>query len=148
MTANIQDDEDLQTNQTSQKILIVDDHDHVRSSLRAWLGAVFPKYEFLGADSGEYAIALAEEHEPCVVLMDIGLPGMNGFEAAHRIMMKNPETKIAMLSLQDESRYREVATSIGAKAFVSKSKISTELIPAVKKLLFEIEGKSGGNGRF
>jgi DNA-binding NarL/FixJ family response regulator len=148
MNANIQDDEVLQTNHTSQKILIVDDHDHVRTSLRTWLGAVFPKYEFLGADSGEYAIALAEEHEPCLVLMDIGLPGMNGFEAAHRIMMKNPETKIAMLSLQDESCYREVAGRIGANAFVPKSKISTELIPVVTRLLLEIPGKSGRNGGF
>jgi len=141
MNVNMQADEVRQTDHTSQKILIVDDHDQVRASLRAWLGAVFPEYEYLGADSGENAIALAEEHEPCLVLMDIGLPGMNGFEAVHRIIMRNPETKIAMLSLQDESHYRDVAGNIGANAFVSKSKISTELIPAVTKLLLEIERK-------
>jgi DNA-binding NarL/FixJ family response regulator len=148
MNANFRDDEVLPTNPTSSKILVVDDHDHVRASLRAWLGTVFPAYEFLGADSGEYAIALAEEHEPCLILMDIDLPGMNGFEAAQRIIMKNPETKIAMLSLQDESYYREVAGRIGANAFVPKSKISTELIPVVTRLLLEIPGKSGRNGGF
>lgn len=115
-------------------ILIVDDHQHVRTSLKAWLVSTFPEFRFLDADSGERAVLLAKDNSLLLVLMDIGLPGMDGIEAARQIKSIQPKTKIVMLSIHDEQSYQDDAKKAGAAAFLSKSSMLPELIPMVKKL--------------
>lgn len=117
------------------KILIVDDHTSVRDSLCDWLGLNFPDYEFLEAEDGEEAIRVAAEHAPLLVLMDIGLPGISGLEAARAILTRHPAIKVVMLSIHDESRYRADARNIGASAFVSKVDMPAGLIPAIVNAL-------------
>ena len=118
-----------------QKILIVDDNAPVRSSLHDWLRSSFPDFEFLEGEDGERAVQLAAQHQPRLVLMDIGLPGISGLEAARAILASQPATKVVILSIHDEARYRADADEIGASAFVSKADMRLGLIPAIVRAL-------------
>lgn len=116
-------------------ILLVEDHDQVRSLLRDWLSAIFPQFAFPEAASGEQAIQLAAAHQPRLVLMDISLPGISGLEAARIILSNQPATRLVMLSIHDELSYRNDAAHLGASAFVSKATMRTTLIPALIQAL-------------
>jgi len=116
-------------------ILIVEDHEGVRQSLREWLELSFPNYRLLEATSGEEAIAMALAMSPRLVIMDIGLPGMNGIEAAHDIKAALPTTKVVMLTIHDDEAHRADAAAAGASAYVPKRKVQTELLPVVTRLL-------------
>ena len=116
-------------------ILLVDDHDQVRTSLRNWLGATFPNYEFIEAKSGEEAVAMSRENEPVLVLMDIGLPKMNGIEATRQIKAERPATQVVMLTIHDETDYRNEAEEAGACAFVGKERAHLSLAPVMSRLL-------------
>ena len=83
----------------SPHILIVEDHQGVRQSLREWLELSFPGYRLLEATSGEEAVILAQAMCPCLVIMDIGLPGMSGIEAAQGIKAAVPATRVVMLTI-------------------------------------------------
>lgn len=126
---------------SSQKILIVDDHATVRTSLRDWLKGTFPQFEFLEAEDGEQAMQLAAQRRPQLVLMDIGLPGISGLAAARAILTDQPDTKVVILSIHDEARYRADADKLGASAFISKADMRSGLIPAIVNAL-----SPGGEG--
>ncbi len=115
--------------------LIVEDHALVRTSLREWLMGVFPGCHFLAVGSGEEAIWLINLHAPDVILMDIGLPGMNGLEATRRIKQILPQVKVVILTLYDNTEYRAEAGAARANAYVLKQAMSTELVPLLKSLL-------------
>jgi two-component system, NarL family, invasion response regulator UvrY len=116
-------------------ILIVEDHDSVRNSLRNWLSVVFPNYRFAEAKSGEEAVDAVLSQVPELVLMDIGLPGMKGIEATRMIKTIVPETKVVMLTIHEDPRYEADALAAGANGYVSKRKIHSELIPVLMRLL-------------
>jgi DNA-binding NarL/FixJ family response regulator len=120
-----------------QQILIVEDHNGVRQSLREWLELVFPHYHLVEATSGEEAITLAQAISPRLVIMDIGLPGMTGIEAAQDIKIALPATQVVMLSIYDDEAHRADATAAGACAYVPKRKVQTDLLPVLIKLLGE-----------
>lgn len=121
-------------------ILIVDDHDQVRASLKNWLGATFPNHEFIEAASGEEAVVMSRENEPVLVLMDIALPEMNGIEATRQIKTARPATQVVMLTIHDEPDYRRDAEAAGACAFVGKGRAHSCLVPVLKRLLEPAEG--------
>ena len=123
-----------------QTILIVEDHPGVRQSLREWLALSFPHYELLEATSGEEAVTKAQASSPCLVIMDIGLPGITGIEATESIKKTMPDTKVVMLTIFDDDDYRSHAAAAGAFAYVPKRKIKTELMPVVRRILHEDKG--------
>ena len=116
-------------------ILIVDDHDQVRASLKNWLGATFPNHDFIEAASGEEAVAMSRENEPVLVLMDIALPEMNGIEATRQIKAARPATQVVMLTIHDAPDYRRDAEEAGACAFIGKERAHSCLIPVLRRLL-------------
>lgn len=119
----------------NQHILIVEDHEGVRNSLREWMQLSFPQYPLLEAITGEEAVAMAQAMSPRLVIMDVGLPGMNGIEATQRIKAAVPNTMVVMLTIYDDAAHRADAAAAGASAYVPKRKVKTELLPVLNRLL-------------
>lgn len=118
-----------------KKILIVEDHDALRSSLHKWLSTIFPGCDFLEAGDGEEALSLTKKYQPEIVLMDIKLPHMNGIMATTCITETVPNTHVVMLSMYDISDYKSASKLAGAVAYVAKHQMYTELVPIINKLL-------------
>jgi two-component system invasion response regulator UvrY len=116
-------------------ILIVEDHDAVRGSLREWLETMFPQCHVVEAASGEEALILAQANMPQLVIMDIGLPQMSGIEATRRIKVQVPGAQVVMLTIHEDDAYRTDAEAAGASAFVPKRRMQTKLIPTLMALL-------------
>jgi NarL family two-component system response regulator LiaR len=123
----------------SPHILIVEDHKGVRQSLREWLELSFPRYQLLEASSGEDAVTMVQAMSPCLVIMDIGLPGINGIQAAQGIKAAAPTTRVVMLTMFDDEAHRAAAAAAGVSAYVPKRKVQTELLPVLNRLLAEDE---------
>ena len=116
-------------------ILIVEDHENVRKALRHWLELEFPRCRVIEAASGEEAIALAHAELPCLVVMDIRLPGMNGIETTRQLKAILPLAQIVMLTVLEDEIYRAEAKAAGANAHVTKQRMHSELVPTLAALL-------------
>jgi len=116
-------------------ILIVEDHDAVRRSLRDWLELEFPQCRVIEATSGEEAVALIQTQSPRLVVMHISLPGMSGIEATRQIKAALPSVQIVMLTVYEDDAHRTDATAAGASAYVPKRVMQTQLIPTLAALL-------------
>jgi DNA-binding NarL/FixJ family response regulator len=116
------------------RILIADDHEIVRSGLRALL-SVRPGWVICAeASTGREAVKLAEQHKPNIVVMDIAMPGLNGLEATRQIRKMLPKTQVVILSLHySDQLVREVIDS-GARAYILKTDASSDLQTAVEAL--------------
>jgi two-component system response regulator DesR len=88
------------------------------------------------AADGRDAVCFAREYRPDLVLLDITMPMMNGFEAARRIRHELPDTQVLIVSQFDSPAFIREALTSGASGYVIKDKASTELIPAVRKISF------------
>ena len=114
------------------RILVVDDHEIVRLGVRT-LFAKTDSVEICGeADNGLDAIRLVSELSPDIVILDLTMPGMNGFEAAERMLTVAPSIKIVFFSAHE---IPATARTVGAYAFVSKSSSLPELTDAVNRAL-------------
>lgn len=118
----------------SIRILIGDDHGVMRAGLRALLEDE-STVEVVGeAENAEQAIILAGSLLPDIVLLDIGMPGMDGIEATRRLKQIVPQTQILILTVyEDESLLRE-ALRAGASGYVIKRAVEGELIAAIQAI--------------
>lgn len=116
------------------RILLVDDVQRIRGGVRSLL--VRESIEVCGeAANGREAIEKVRELRPDVVILDVFMPVMNGFEAAREIHRIAPSTKILFFSIEDIPQAAAIARSLGADGFVPKATAGTELIPTIKGLL-------------
>ena len=121
------------------RILLADDHIVMRNGLRLLLERQ-PHLKVVGvAADGRQAVALSESANPDVVIMDIGMPNLNGIEAARQIVNHNPRTAIAILSMHSDESYVIRALKAGARAYLLKDSAEADLLAAVRALT---EGKS------
>jgi len=112
-------------------VLIVDDHPGFRSSARMLLEA--EGFEVVGeAPDGRSAIAAARELEPDVVLLDVQLPDLDGFEVSSRLTANDARPAVVMTSSRDAADYGSLAADTGARGFIPKSELSG---PALEALL-------------
>ena len=116
-------------------ILIVDDHRLTLMALEALLSAAFPACRVLTTDSGERALELCAIQAPDIIVMDIGLGGIDGIEATRRVKLLLPDAQVVMHSGNDAEIYRKASAAAGAAAFVSKRRTISDLIPAISALL-------------
>src|SRR6056297_2945253 len=103
------------------KLLIVDDHHLVRTGLKNIIASA-GGIEIVGeAASGERAIQLNREKKPDIVLMDIGLPGLSGFEASERIMLARPKVRIIVLTAYTKPPFPARLLDMGAAGYLTKA---------------------------
>jgi len=115
-------------------VLGVDDSDIVRRGLCHILKSQADIEVICEASDGADAVRKVLEHRPDIVLLDITMPVMNGFDAARRIKHALPSTLILMVSQFDSAPFAREAVAAGASGYVVKSNASTELIPALRKI--------------
>jgi DNA-binding NarL/FixJ family response regulator len=113
------------------QILIVDDHAIIRNGLHALLATEGDRV-LIEADNGRKAVALAAEHRPDVIIMDLMMPDLNGLDAIRQIRRNDPEAKVVVLSAKTDERTVRESLEAGASAFVAKESAYEELSAAVK----------------
>jgi len=122
----------------SVRVLVVDDYQPWQVFVSTTLRNV-PELEIVGKVSdGLEGVQQAQQLQPDLILLDVGLPTMNGIEAARRIRKVSPTSKILFVSENRSPDIAEEALSTGAGGYVVKSDAASELLPAVKAVL---EGK-------
>ena len=122
----------------SIRVLLADDHQMLRDGLRAVL-ALEEDIEVVGeANDGHAAVEMAGRLVPDVVLMDIGMYGLNGVEATRRIKAENPNVKVIALSTYSDKRYVLSMLEAGASGYVLKAAAVDEMCRAVRAVA---EGK-------
>jgi DNA-binding NarL/FixJ family response regulator len=115
-------------------VLIAEDNFHMRESLQV-LFAPLENIHVVGeACNGDEAIAMAEQFQPDIVLMDINMSPVNGFEATRKIHKNNPAIKIIGLSLHAEVSYCRNMLRLGARGYVTKSSPYNEIIVAINEV--------------
>jgi DNA-binding NarL/FixJ family response regulator len=87
------------------------------------------------AGNGRELVETVQRLSPSIVVADITMPEMNGIEAVRRITKAHPDVKVVMLSVHDDQAIVDAAFVAGASGYVTKLYASTELIPAIKKVL-------------
>ncbi len=115
------------------RLLLADDHPLIREGLKASLQdqgfTVVAE-----AEDGKAAVNLTLEHRPDVVVMDIGLPELDGLEAVRRIVKARPNAKVMVLTAHDDENMRRAARDAGAMAYVVKNASTKEITEAVRAL--------------
>ena len=117
---------------TPIRILLAEDHAVMRTGLRLVLERQ-PDFQVVGeASDGREAVALAQEHKPDVILMDIGMPNLNGIEAARQVTASLPQTAVVVLSMHSDEAYVLRALQAGALGYLLKESAESDLIAAIR----------------
>lgn len=115
------------------RVLLVDDTPEIRYVLRALLGGV-QSLDVIGeAKDGREAIHLAQEHQPDVIVLDVSMPVMDGFEALPHITSVAPESTVVMYTAHGSEENRTRALSLGAHHFVEKGGDPTGIVDTVEE---------------
>lgn len=115
-------------------ILIADDNDFMRETLR-FLISRMQAFELIGeAKSGQEAIGMAIQFSPDIILMDINMTPVNGFEATRKILKQNPAARIIGLSVHKQPSYARNILQLGARGYITKSSTHKEIIHAIEQV--------------
>jgi len=114
------------------RVLVVDDHDIARRGIRSVLSSDASLDVVWEAADGEEAVKRAAEFHPSIILLDITLPRMSGIQAARRIRIVSPESRIIFLSQHDSIQIAKDALSAGAEGYVVKSDAGLDLLTAIQ----------------
>jgi len=121
-------------NLNALRILIADDHEIVRRGLRSLLSSRAGWTVCAEAASGREAIALALQHRPDIVVMDISMPGLNGLEATRKVRKITPKPEVLILSLHYSDQLVREILDAGARGYLLKSDASRDLLRAIEAL--------------
>jgi two-component system, NarL family, invasion response regulator UvrY len=113
------------------RIMLVDDHAVVRAGFRRLLEQEAEIRVVAEADSGERAYQLYQEHAPDVLVLDLSMPGVSGFEIIRRITERQPQAKILVFSMHEDASLAVRAIQLGARGYVTKSNAPEVLATAV-----------------
>jgi DNA-binding NarL/FixJ family response regulator len=116
------------------RLLLADDHEIVRQGLRSMLEAQRDCQVIGEAADGRQAVTMTKELNPDVVILDIGMPSLNGLEATRQILKLRPQTKVLILTMHEsDSVIREVLDA-GARGYILKTDAGRDLVSAVESL--------------
>ncbi len=115
------------------RVLLADDH-------RSWLDRVTSllksDFDLVGvANDGQTLVGEAKRLQPDLIVLDITMPILNGIEAAHDIHESGPDIKLVFLTVHEEPEYVRACFAEGGLAYVKKSRLGTDLIPAIQEVL-------------
>ncbi|MBV8864253.1 MAG: response regulator transcription factor [Acidobacteriaceae bacterium] len=114
------------------KILLADDHHLILDALRTMMSGDF---DVLAVDNSGAFIDAVDKFQPDAAILDINMPGGDGFSTAREVLRRNPSLPIVFLSMYGEPRYLDQAAQVGAKAYLSKVAPAQELISAIHTVL-------------
>ncbi len=114
------------------RLMLVDDHDIVRTGLKSFLETQEGIQVVAEASSGEQAIQKAQEMQLDVIVMDITMPEMDGLEATRRLKELDPEYNILALTVHEDKQYLFEMLSAGASGYITKQVAAEELVTAVR----------------
>src|SRR5438552_10734608 len=116
------------------RVLVADDHEIVRKGVCSLLTS-HPGWEVCGeASDGREAVRTVAQLKPDIVILDIGMPSLNGLEATRQILHHNPKQRILILSITESQQTIQEVLAAGARAYVSKSDAAKDLIIAMGEL--------------
>jgi DNA-binding NarL/FixJ family response regulator len=115
------------------RVLVADDHQPILDRVAALLSEDFTVVATVNA--GDAAVGAARHLRPDVLVLDISMPGLNGFEAASQVKEAGSTAAVIFLSVHDEPEFLEAAWKSGALGYVRKSHLGSDLIPAIRAAL-------------
>ncbi len=113
-------------------ILLVDDHDLVRAGIRKILNEIAGIKVIAEARTGEEAVKLTRKLHPQVVLMDVKMPGIGGFEATRKLLRMDPDIKVLVLTTCNNDLYPARLLQIGAAGYITKGSTMDEMVQAIR----------------
>ena len=117
------------------RVVLADDHVLIRAGLRALLHS-FANIEVIAeASDGQEAVDVIAQHQPDVVIMDIGMPGLNGVDSTRRIVKQSPSSRVIMLSMHANEEYVGRALEAGAMGYLLKGAEPAELELVIKAVM-------------
>jgi len=115
------------------RVVLADDHQAVVEKVRSVLGEDF---EIVGAVAdGNQAVDAVLVLNPDVLVIDISMPVLDGFQAAARLQKANCRAKIIFLTIHEDQDYVAAALHLGASGYVTKSRLAADLVPAIRAAL-------------
>ena len=118
-----------------RKIVLADDHAIVRNGVKAVLEKLGKNMEIVAEISnGKDLVDYAQKHGADVYVVDISMPVLNGIEAVERIVRRNPDAKVVMLSMYDDRVSVEKSLKAGAKGFIVKVSTADEIVDAIEEV--------------
>jgi DNA-binding NarL/FixJ family response regulator len=123
---------EAKTDQSLPKVLLADDHHLILDALRAMMGKEF---NVLAVDNSQAFIEAVEKFQPDVAILDVSMPGADGFITARKVLERKPSLPIVFLSMYADSSYVDQAAQVGAKGYFSKRTPAGELISAIHTVL-------------
>ena len=114
------------------KLLLGDDHQLILDALGAMMRN---EYEVLAVDNSHAFITAVDTFHPDVAILDVSMPGGDGFITARKVLERQPDLPIVFLSMYSDSSYVDQAAQVGAKAYLSKRLPAQELLSAIRTVL-------------
>jgi DNA-binding NarL/FixJ family response regulator len=114
------------------RILIADDHEVVRDGVRALLEKQADMAVVGEAADGRQAAQLADDLDPDVIVMDVGMPNLNGIDATRRILSAHPRIAVVMLSMHKDESYVLRSLKAGAKGYLLKESLRSDILEAIR----------------
>ncbi|MER2299970.1 MAG: UvrY/SirA/GacA family response regulator transcription factor [Pseudomonas sp.] len=114
------------------RVLVVDDHDLVRTGITRMLADIDGLQVVGEADSGELALKLARELKPDVVLMDVKMPGIGGLEATRKLLRSHPDIKVVAVTVCEEDPFPTRLMQAGAAGYLTKGAGLDEMVQAIR----------------
>jgi DNA-binding NarL/FixJ family response regulator len=123
----------VKTSATRMRIMIADDHPATLAQTARLIGE---DYEVVGtATNGLDLLEAAARLDPDLIVLDISMPGLDGFETAHRLKQAGGRSRLVFLTVHEDADYADEALALGAEAYVVKSRVVSDLMPAISGAL-------------
>jgi len=116
------------------RVLLGDDHPLILDALTEMMKG---RFDVLAVDNCQSFVDAVDRFEPDVAVLDISMPGGDGFIAARRALERRPDLPIVFLSMHSDALYKDQASKVGAKAFVSKRLPAQDLLATIERVLLQ-----------